>query len=153
MELTTRTIIEAESTSQSQTELLGYAFANKLKKGDFVAMYGDLGAGKTAFVRGVARKLCPEAFVSSPTYTIVNEYSDDKNTIYHFDMYRIDSFDDLLSIGYYDYLDGGICIAEWCEKIEDDLPLPRYVVVIDKTGEESRSVVISEITKEEDNEK
>ena len=150
MELKTRTIIEAESTSQSQTELLGYAFANLLKKGDFVAMYGDLGAGKTAFVRGVARKICPEAYVSSPTYTIVNEYSDNKNTIYHFDMYRIDCFDDLLSIGYYDYLDGGVCIAEWCEKIEEDLPLPRYVVKIDKSGEECRFVSITKISNEEE---
>ena len=150
MEYTTRTIIEAESTSESQTELLGHAFANLLKKGDFVAMYGDLGAGKTAFVRGAARKLCPEAYVSSPTYTIVNEYSDNKNTIYHFDMYRIDSFDDLLSIGYYDYLDGGICIAEWCEKIEEDLPLPRYIVRIDKNGENSRFITITQISNEEE---
>ena len=142
-------IIEAESTSCKQTELLGYAFANKLKKGDFVAMYGDLGAGKTAFVRGVARKLCPEAFVSSPTYTVVNEYIGEKNTVYHFDMYRIDSSDDLMSIGYYDYLECGICIAEWCEKIEDELPIPRYSVRMDKTGEDCRFVTITEISYEE----
>lgn len=150
MEYYVKTILEAEATSCQQTELLGFAFANMLKSGDFVAMYGDLGAGKTAFVRGTARKLCPESYVSSPTYTIVNEYGENQNKVFHFDMYRIDSPDDLMSIGFYDYLDNGICIAEWCEKIEDELPLPRFAVKIDKTGEDTRFVTITKISQEED---
>ena len=150
MEYTTRTILEAEANSCEQTELIGSAFANLLKQGDFVAMYGDLGAGKTAFVRGAARKLCPDAFVSSPTYTVVNEYGEGKNKIFHFDMYRIDSADDLFSIGYYDYLESGICIAEWCEKIEEDLPKSRYTVKIDKTGENTRFITITKISQEEE---
>ena len=150
MEYCEKTILEAQSTSCSQTEIIGFAFANKLTKGDFVAMYGDLGAGKTAFVRGVARKICPEALVSSPTYTVVNEYGEGEKKLFHFDMYRIDTVDDLLSIGYYDYLDQGISIAEWCEKIEDDLPLPRYTVRIDKTGEDTRFITITEIKEEEE---
>lgn len=150
MEYNVKTILEAEATSCEQTELIGFAFANMLAPGDFVAMYGDLGAGKTAFVRGAARKICPEAFVSSPTYTVVNEYGEKKNKIFHFDMYRIDTADDLLSIGYYDYIDNGICMAEWCEKIEEDLPMPRYTVKIDKTGEETRFITITKISEEED---
>ena len=149
MEHYEKTILEAQSTSCDQTELLGYAFANMLEKGDFVAMYGDLGAGKTAFVRGVAKKLLPYEMVSSPTYTVVNEYGDGDKKIFHFDMYRIDTVDDLLSIGYYDYLDNGICIAEWCEKIEEDLPMPRYSVTIDKEDENTRLITIKKLSHEE----
>lgn len=106
-------------------------------------MKGDLGAGKTAFVRGMAKYLCPKARVQSPTYTIVNSYGG-KIPLYHFDMYRIDGEESLYSTGFFDYLDaGGICAVEWSEKIEDFLPDDCYTVTIEKTGEETREITIS----------
>lgn len=134
------------SESTEETEKLGAEFAKTLKPSDFVAMFGDLGAGKTAFVRGAMKELAPAAYVQSPTYTIVNEYPA-KIPVYHFDMYRIDDEDSLYSIGYYDYLEnGGICFAEWCEKIEPYLPERYYTVTIRKSLEnpDKRMIVISE---------
>ncbi len=127
-----------------ETEVAGAEFAKTLKSGDFVAMFGDLGAGKTAFVRGAMKTLSANARVQSPTYTIVNEYPA-KIPVYHFDMYRIDDEDSLYSIGYYDYLmSGGICFAEWCEKIEPYLPEAYYTVIIRKCTEDPdrRSITI-----------
>lgn len=132
------------SESVSQTEEIGQAFAKELKSGDFVAMYGDLGAGKTAFVRGMARVLAPEAFVQSPTYTIVNEYQGDKVCLCHCDMYRIESEDDLESIGFYDYTDS-IIVAEWAENIPFALPNAYYRVEILKTSEDKRQITIQKI--------
>ena len=134
------------SESTEETEKLGAEFAKTLKPSDFVAMFGDLGAGKTAFVRGAMKELAPAAYVQSPTYTIVNEYPA-KIPVYHFDMYRIDDEDSLYSIGYYDYLEnGGICFAEWCEKIEPYLPERYYTVTIRKSpaNPDKRMIVISE---------
>ena len=123
------------SDSAEETEKIGAEFAKLLRPSDFVAMFGDLGAGKTAFVRGAMKVLAPNAPVQSPTYTIVNEYPA-KIPVYHFDMYRIDDEDSLYSIGYYDYLEnGGICFAEWCEKIEPYLPERYYTVTIRKSPE------------------
>ena len=89
----------------------------------YVAMYGDLGVGKTAFVRGVASVLAPGRAVRSPTFALVNEYRvAGRRPLFHFDMYRIEGEDDLYSIGYDDYPDRGACIVEWCEKIPFALP-------------------------------
>ncbi len=126
---------EYRTRSTAETEALGAAFASSLKSGDFVAMFGDLGAGKTAFVRGAMQTLSKGARVQSPTYTIVNEYPAGI-PVYHFDMYRIDDEDSLYSIGYYDYLEsGGICFAEWCEKILPYLPEEYLTVTIRKSEE------------------
>ena len=131
------------TTSPEETESVGFEFAKTLSRGDCLAMKGDLGAGKTAFVRGMAKYLCPKARVQSPTYTIVNSYGG-KIPLYHFDMYRIDGEESLYSTGFFDYLDaGGICAVEWSEKIEDFLPDDRYTVTIEKTGEETREITIS----------
>lgn len=116
---------EINTYSVEETENVGfqlgkYIFENGISS-LFIAMYGDLGAGKTAFVRGLASCLAPSAYVSSPTYTVVNEYRGPKARLCHFDMYRIDSEDDLYSIGFYDYCDC-IIAAEWCEKIPYALP-------------------------------
>ncbi|MBR6743802.1 MAG: tRNA (adenosine(37)-N6)-threonylcarbamoyltransferase complex ATPase subunit type 1 TsaE [Clostridia bacterium] len=128
--------LEFITKSTEETEAVGEKFAKSLKPSDFVAMFGDLGAGKTAFVRGASRYLAPGAAVQSPTYTVVNEYPA-KVPVYHFDMYRIDDEDSLYSIGYYDYLEnGGICFAEWCEKIEPYLPDHFYSVTIRKSVED-----------------
>lgn len=131
------------TTSPEETESVGFEFAKTLSRGDCLAMKGDLGAGKTAFVRGMAKYLCPKARVQSPTYTIVNSYGG-KIPLYHFDMYRIDGEESLYSTGFFDYLDaGGICAVEWSEKIEDFLPDDRYTVTIEKTGEETREITVS----------
>ncbi|MBR7162156.1 MAG: tRNA (adenosine(37)-N6)-threonylcarbamoyltransferase complex ATPase subunit type 1 TsaE, partial [Clostridia bacterium] len=125
-----------------ETEQIGAEFAKILKPSDFVAMFGDLGAGKTAFVRGAVSLLAPGSFVQSPTYTIVNEYPSEV-PVYHFDMYRIDDEDSLYSIGYYDYLEnGGICFAEWCEKIKPYLPERFYTVTIRKSAEDPEKRII-----------
>ncbi|MBO5005848.1 MAG: tRNA (adenosine(37)-N6)-threonylcarbamoyltransferase complex ATPase subunit type 1 TsaE [Clostridia bacterium] len=118
-----------------ETELAGKEFAKTLSRGDFVAMRGDLGVGKTAFIRGMAKHLSPKARVQSPTYQIVNEY---RGTVpfYHFDMYRIDDEDSLVSTGYFDYIENGICAAEWSEKIEDFLPEVHFTVTIEKLPED-----------------
>ena len=136
------------TTTTEETELAGEEFAATLELGDFVAMRGDLGVGKTAFIRGMAKALAPRARVQSPTYQIVNEYRGGKIPFYHFDMYRIDDEDSLYSIGYYDYLEnGGICFAEWCEKIEPYLPETYYTVTIRKCAEDTDKRIIT-ITKE-----
>lgn len=99
----------------------------------FVALYGDLGAGKTAFVRGFASILAPGVAVHSPTFALVNEYrAPEHPPLFHFDMYRIGSEDELYSMGYEDYLDRGICLCEWSENIPDALPAERVEVRVGK---------------------
>ncbi len=106
--------------SPEQTEQLGRQFAAELKPGDVVAFYGDLGAGKTAFTRGIARGLGVLEPVTSPTYTIVNEYLSGRLPLFHFDMYRLGSADELFDIGWEDYLErGGVCAVEWSENVEE----------------------------------
>ncbi|MBQ8403099.1 MAG: tRNA (adenosine(37)-N6)-threonylcarbamoyltransferase complex ATPase subunit type 1 TsaE [Clostridia bacterium] len=133
--------------STEETELAGQDFALNLEKGDFVAMRGDLGVGKTAFIRGMARCLAPKARVQSPTYQIVNEYRGGEFPFYHFDMYRIDDEDSLLSTGYFDYIENGVCAVEWSEKIEDFLPEEYYVVTILKRPDnvDSREIIIERV--------
>ena len=105
------------------TEQIAHEFAKQLEPGDFIAFFGDLGSGKTAFVRGLASYLCPDCRVSSPTFAIVNEYVGGKIPLFHFDMYRILDDDNLFSTGFYDYFDrDGIIAAEWCENIPFALP-------------------------------
>lgn len=135
--------MEYITNSPAETEALGKELAKELKCGDFVAMFGDLGVGKTAFVRGVASVLCPNVRVQSPTYTIVNAYRG-KIPLYHFDMYRIDSEEALYSCGFFDYLDSGICIAEWCENITDFIPEGARRVTISKIADspDSRRIEI-----------
>ncbi len=132
-----------ELKSEAETEACGRAFASRLKKGDFVAMYGDLGAGKTAFVRGMASLLVPGERVSSPTYAIVNEYIGEEHTLCHFDMYRITDEDDLYSIGFWDYTD---CIfaVEWAENIPYALPDRYYKVTVTKGDGDVRFIEIEE---------
>lgn len=133
-----------ESSSEEATEKIAYEFADKLKRGDFIAFFGDLGSGKTAFTRGVAKKICPNCRVSSPTFAIVNEYEGGIFPIFHFDMYRICDDDNLYSTGFYDYFDrNGVIITEWSENITFALPQERYDVVFEKTGDTSRKITIT----------
>ena len=137
------------------TEKLGRELAKTIV-GDsslprFVAMYGDLGVGKTAFVRGFCSEICPSSTVKSPTFALVNEYkcpiSGGIKRVYHFDMYRIVDEDDLYSIGFYDYLrDDILCIAEWCELIPYALPEKHIRVEITKQDfENKRNITIEMI--------
>jgi tRNA threonylcarbamoyladenosine biosynthesis protein TsaE len=136
------------SLSVQMTENIASELAKELKKGDFVAMYGDLGAGKTAFVRGAATAIAPDAYVQSPTYTVVNEYHGKNGLLFHFDMYRIDDEDSLDSIGYWDYLErGGYCFVEWSEKIPFALPGEYYRLEIRKHADDDNARTIT-ITKE-----
>ena len=128
--------------SPEQTEKVGAALGKILPAGTILAYRGDLGAGKTAFTRGLARGLGYTEPVTSPTYTIVNEYLGGRLPLFHFDMYRLGSSDDLWDIGWEDYLErGGICAVEWSENVTDAMENAIWVR-IEKTGDESRRITI-----------
>ena len=118
---------EIQTLSPTDTEAVGTELARFFLSDPslprFVALYGDLGVGKTAFVRGFSSEIAPNYRVKSPTFTLVNEYKGEKTAVFHFDMYRINDEDELYSIGFYDYADrNGICLVEWSENIEFALP-------------------------------
>ena len=128
--------------SPAETEAVGEALAKVLRPGTVLAYTGDLGAGKTAFTRGLARGLGATERVTSPTYTIVNEYLSGRIPLFHFDMYRLGSSDDLWDIGWEDYLQrGGICAVEWSENVDDAMENAIYIR-IEKTGEETRRITV-----------
>ena len=131
-----------ETHSPVETEALATALAAALSPGAVIAFSGGLGAGKTAFTRGLAKGLNAAGEVSSPTFALVHEYRGEPPLI-HFDMYRISSLDDLYTTGYFDYLDGGNILAiEWSEKIADALPEDAIRIFIETTGETSRRITI-----------
>ena len=129
-------IKEFHTKSVEETEGVGreLAFTLNREKPCFIAMYGDLGVGKTAFVRGLASVLAPNAKVKSPTYTVVNKYEGDKIPLYHLDVYRINDEDELYSIGFDDYVSTGICVVEWSENIQESIPSNAVSVKIEKEG-------------------
>ena len=130
------------TNSPEQTEEVGAALSKVLSPGTVIAYRGDLGAGKTAFTRGLARGLGVSDPVTSPTYTIVNEYLGGRMPLFHFDMYRLHSADDLWDIGWEDYLErGGICAVEWSENVADAME-DAITVTIEKLGEDSRRITI-----------
>lgn len=130
------------SRSESETEEAGRALAGKLKRGSCVALSGDLGAGKTSFVRGLSEGLGLNIRVTSPTFTIVNEYLGDI-PLFHFDMYRLKSENELFDIGWDDYLErDGIIAVEWSEKAIHSFPDTTIRVHIEKTGDSSRRIDI-----------
>jgi tRNA threonylcarbamoyladenosine biosynthesis protein TsaE len=146
------------SHSTSETELFGVEVANMLLSEPslprFVALYGDLGVGKTAFVRGFTSVIAPAARVKSPTFALVNEYKGDRLSVFHFDMYRIADEDDLYSIGFYDYKDrNGVILIEWSENIPYALPEEYISLTIEKnsdTDTESRQITMKLINDMED---
>lgn len=131
--------MEILSNSVSETEKIGKKLASKLKGNEIIALYGDLGVGKTAITRGIADYFGVKNEVSSPTFSIVNEYTGGKFNIYHFDMYRISTFEDLESTGFFDYIGNGILIIEWSENIEEYLPVNIIKIDIKKLGLEEGS--------------
>ncbi len=138
------------TTSANETERLGEALAARLKAGDTVALFGGLGAGKTAFVRGLARGLGHTGRVTSPTFAIVNEYLPERGgrqtlPLFHFDMYRLSSADELFDIGWEDYLArGGVCAVEWSENVAEALPRDCIRVTIAPIDESTREIEISD---------
>lgn len=134
--------MEFITNSPEETEKIGERLAQKLPPGTVLAYRGDLGAGKTAFTRGLARGLGYREPVTSPTYTIVNEYLGGRLPLFHFDMYRLQSDDDLWDIGWEDYLDrGGVCAVEWSENVPEAMA-GALTVTIEKLGDTSRRITI-----------
>ena len=128
--------------SPAETEKIGEALGNIIPAGTVIAYRGDLGAGKTAFTRGLARGLGYKEAVTSPTYTIVNEYLGGRLPLFHFDMYRLASAEDLWDIGWEDYLDrGGVCAVEWSENVEEAME-DAMSVTIERLGEADRRISI-----------
>ena len=128
--------------SERETAALGERLAAQLSGGTVVAFFGGLGMGKTAFVRGMARLLSPNAAVSSPTFALVNDYGGNPPLV-HFDMYRVCGWEDLDTTGFFDYLDAGAVLAvEWSENIEAALPADAVRITFEREGETRRRIVV-----------
>ena len=142
---------QIQTHTPEDTERVGVELAEKILGGDmprFVAFEGDLGVGKTVFVRGFVSAVSPGTAVRSPTFALVNEYRNKNtgDTVYHFDVYRIADEDDLYSIGFYDYIDKGICLVEWSENIRYAFPRSYVTVKIEKNNindPDSRLITVS----------
>ncbi len=125
-------VFHTNSPEETENAAKEFALTLDTKKSEFIAMYGDLGVGKTAFVRGLADVVAPGARVKSPTFTIVNEYKGKDLPLYHFDVYRIGDEDELYAMGFDDYVQRGICVVEWSENIPDSIPENAYRVTIER---------------------
>ena len=138
-------MMQITTHSADETQALGQKLASRLAPGDVIAYFGDLGAGKTAFTRGLAQGLGITDPVTSPTYTIVNEYLSGRIPLFHFDMYRLSSSDELFDIGWEDYLSrGGVCAVEWSENVEDALQDAIRVTIEKDTDEpDTRHITIT----------
>lgn len=135
------------SSGAEETKQFAQRFAKELKSGDVICLNGDLGAGKTAFVQGLAKGLGIDDYITSPTFTIVNEYFGDL-PLYHFDVYRISESDEMYEIGYDEYITGdGICVIEWSEIISDILPKKRYDIEIKRDYDKGENYRIFNIEK------
>lgn len=134
--------LEVITNSTEETEAVGQALAKSLTAGSVIAMYGDLGVGKTALVRGIARGLSFEGRVTSPTFTIVNEYGG-RLPLFHFDMYRLSSADELFDIGWEDYLGReGVCAVEWSENVPGAFDGTETKVTLERLSETARRITI-----------
>lgn len=137
------------SNSEVETKIIAQKFAEKLKKGDVVVLTGDLGSGKTKFTEGFLSYYGLENEISSPTFTIVNEYKKDDISIFHFDVYRLEDEDEFYAIGGEEYFEKGICLIEWGELIEDALPNKYIKISFNRNLDEEnkREIIIEEIIK------
>lgn len=132
--------------SPAQTESFAATLAKRLPGGTVLALYGDLGMGKTAFVRGLASALCPDAQVSSPTFSLVNVYGGTPPLV-HFDMYRVTAWDDLYATGFFDYLEQGCILAvEWSEHIEAALPADAVRITLSRVDDNTRKITVEGMT-------
>jgi len=133
------------SNSYKETENIAEEFAKTLNGGEVIAFIGGLGMGKTCFMRGLSRGLGYTGDVTSPTFALVNEYRGGRLPIFHFDMYRVASFDDLYSTGYFDYLEeNGVIAAEWSENISSALDDNTIYIIFERTGDNSRNITITD---------
>ena len=139
--------------SAKETEALGYHVAGQIAPGTVLAFFGDLGTGKTTFTRGFARGLGVPDLITSPTYTIVNEYQGADLELIHFDMYRLESTEELFEIGWEDYLRrrGAVIALEWSEKVEEALGPDALRVYMKKTGDQEREITIVGLDEKEVN--
>lgn len=137
-------MIKIRTLSMDETEKIAIKLAKKLKGNEIIALYGGMGAGKTAFVRGLSRGLGVIDEVSSPTFAIVHEYVG-KYKIYHFDMFRVESWEDLYSTGFFDYIDNGVLVIEWSENIESAIPESAWKITITIKNESERTILIEGI--------
>jgi len=127
----------------NKTQKLGESLAKYLEPGDFIAMFGDLGSGKTCMTKGIARGLGVTSEITSPTFTFVHEHKTGRLMLYHFDVYRINRPEELESIGYDEYFYGdGVSVCEWSELIPEYLPKDRIEIHFEKTGNEERKITI-----------
>lgn len=134
------------SGDEQKTKEFAKKLASRLVKGSFLAVYGDLGAGKTAFVKGLAEGLGVKEGIVSPTYTILRAYESGTLPLYHFDVYRIADEDELYETGFDEYAAGdGVCVCEWADLIPGALPAPRYDIRIERTGETERRITVQEV--------
>ena len=132
------------TNSAAQTEALGERLAQNLQGGEVLALFGSMGMGKTAFTRGLAAGLCIREGISSPTFALVHVYDGGRLPLYHFDMYRVEGWDDLSSTGYFDYLeDGGVLVIEWSENIEAALPPEAVRITFARgSGDDERVITV-----------
>ena len=138
------------SNSELETKLIGKKFAESLKKDDVVVLSGELGAGKTKFTEGILQFFGLDGDISSPTFNIVNEYSNEYINLYHFDVYRLEDVDEFFAIGGDEYFERGICIIEWGELIKDALP-KNYIEVTfsrDFDDDDKRQIIIENVVKD-----
>lgn len=140
------------SKSEEETLTLGSDFGRKLKAGDLVALYGELGSGKTQFVKGICKTFDAKEAVTSPTFTIVNEYhgtapdSREAIRIFHIDLYRLNNTTEIFGIGFDDYLEaGGICLVEWAEKLDGIIPERRYDIKLSIVDQNTREITLADI--------
>ncbi len=137
--------------SKSEQDTIDFAknYAKNLKSGDIIVLSGELGSGKTKFVQGVLENFNLQDEISSPTFTIVNEYNSDTVNIYHFDVYRLEDSDEFFAIGGEEYFSKGICLIEWGELIEDILPKPYTKISFSKSDDDTsyRKLTIEKIEK------
>ena len=137
------------SASPEATEAVAAELAKEVSAGSIYTLSGDLGAGKTVFAKGFAKGLGISSPVTSPTFTIVNEYHEGRLPLFHFDVYRLGEAEELYDTGFFDYLSrGGVCLIEWAERVEEIIPKPYFSIVIEKDisrGEDFRSISLKEM--------
>ena len=141
--------IEIESDGTEKTLEIGEKFANYLQKGDVVVLTGNLGSGKTKFVEGFLKKYNLQDEISSPTFNIINEYVNNENKIYHFDVYRLEEIDEFYSIGGDEYFENGICLIEWGELIIEALPKDYIHIFINKDFKDDNKRIFKFVVKDD----
>jgi len=140
-------IMNFESNSEKETEAIAYKFSKRIRESDIICFFGDVGAGKTVFTRGLCRGLGFKGYVNSPSYIVMNIYKTDTVSIYHYDLYRIGSTDELNEIGFYEFAGQGksITIVEWAEMLNGELPEKRIDIHISAVDEKKREIKIERI--------